>query len=66
MPTENKPSQRVLDILCLQRLCPNCERATVSYLVYEADNEIYFECSSCSWDLSTKLDLVKDAGFYPN
>jgi hypothetical protein len=67
MTTQNisRPPQRILDILCLQRLCPNCEQPTIGYLVYETDNEIYFECSGCSWELTAQLDLIKDAGFYP-
>jgi hypothetical protein len=68
MNTQNipRPPQRTLDILCIQRLCPNCEQPKIGYLVYELDNEIYFECSACPWDLTAQLDLIKDAGFYPD
>lgn len=57
--------KEILDTICLQRLCPNCNSQQLSYLVYENDNEIYFECIDCNWELTTQIDLVRDAGFYP-
>ena len=60
-----RPLQETLDIICLQRLCPCCNSNVVNYITYECDNEIYFECDSCSWDVTVRLDLVRDAGFYP-
>ncbi|WP_375470998.1 hypothetical protein [uncultured Nostoc sp.] len=60
-----KPAQKILDILCLQRLCPACTSQSVHFITYELDNEIYFECDSCNWELTTKLDVIQDAGLYP-
>lgn len=65
MPLETQPSQQTLDILALQRLCPNCSSDLVRYITYESDNEIYFECDCCRWELTTKIDLIQDAGLYP-
>jgi transcription elongation factor Elf1 len=65
MALEIQLSQITLDTIALQRLCPQCNSDSVQYIPYESDNEIYFECDCCGWELTTKIDLIQDAGFYP-
>lgn len=57
--------QSEIEILIIERRCPNCSEDDIHYITYETDNLIYFQCLNCGWEKEYKLSDFLANGFYP-
>ena len=53
------------ELIALEGRCPQCKKDNLTFIIYETDNEVIFNCESCNNSETISLTDLKEFGFYP-